>query len=410
MNREQNISQKKAWYIVLISSLMGCSISAAFPQFSMTVTALAQRTGLSEQFLLTSDTIKSAAIVAAMLCSGFLYKKFGAKINFIFALICTALPQFFIPYISSHVIVMVLKIMQGFSSVIFPVFLLIIMDAISERQAGLATAVFNGVFYSGGGVGGTLAGFFIAKYGWISSYFFLGIIEIVIGMIWLLTVKDGSKGSVLEDETLNTAKHTSSLQLLKKPVVWLLILAFISTTFVIQAITVDMPLFSQWLGYTETETGKITTAVTIGLLTSCLISGKISDVFALRMVNKARARILVMAAGPVIIIIASLILIFADLTSLGLFYFAAFLFSFGGSWGLGAFYSILPELFDDDTLPIVTGLAGGAGDLGMPAAPFLVGVIFGAKGLWHFGWAVCIVIAIISILACILLCMRKKAS
>ena len=172
------VSQKRAWYIVLISSLMGCSISSAFPQFSMTVTNVAQTTGLAESFLLTSDTVKSAAIVAAMLCSGFMYKKLGARITFIIALICTVLPQFLLPFVSSPAIFMFLKIMQGFASVIFPVFLLIIMDVISERQSGLATAIFNGIFYSGGGVGGTIAGFFIAKSGWISSYFALGIIAV----------------------------------------------------------------------------------------------------------------------------------------------------------------------------------------------------------------------------------------
>ena len=187
------ISQKKAWYIVLISSLMGCSISSAFPQFSMTVSSVAEKTGLSESFLLATDTLKSAAIVVAMLCSGFFYKKFGARITFIIALICMALPQFVIPYTSVPALLIFWKLVQGFSSVIFPVFLLIIMDVISERQAGLATAVFNGIFYSGGGVGGTLAGFFIAKSGWLSSYFALGIIALVIGLIWLFTVKDTTK-------------------------------------------------------------------------------------------------------------------------------------------------------------------------------------------------------------------------
>ena len=196
--------------------------------------------------------------------------------------------------------------------------------------------------------------------------------------------------------------------LLKMPVVWLLIIGFISTTFVIQAITVDMPLFSEWLGYNETETARVTTAVTFGLLASCLISGKISDMVAARMRNKSRARIIVMAVGPLIIILSSLMLITLDLSSLGLFSVTAFLFSFGGSWGLGTFYSILPEIFDDDTLPIVTGLSGGAGDMGMPAAPLLVGVIFGARGMWHMGWAVCIVIAILSLLACFVLLKTRK--
>lgn len=406
------ISQKKAWYIVLISSLMGCSISSAFPQFSMTVSSVAEKTGLSESFLLATDTLKSAAIVVAMLCSGFFYKKFGARITFIIALICMALPQFVIPYTSVPALLIFWKLVQGFSSVIFPVFLLIIMDVISERQAGLATAVFNGIFYSGGGVGGTLAGFFIAKSGWLSSYFALGIIALVIGLIWLFTVKDTTKDKASDAadvtaDNLNEEK-TSSLTLLKMPVVWLLILAFISTTFVIQAITVDLPLFSQWLGYNELESGKINTAVTIGLLAACLVSGQISDMVARRMSNKGRARILVMAVGPILIIVASLMLILLDLTSFGLFYATAFIFSFGGSWGLGTFYSILPEIFDEERLPIITGLAGGAGDMGMPLAPLLVGVVFGARGMWHLGWSVCIVISLLSILACFLLLGNKK--
>lgn len=404
---KEKISQKKAWYIVLISSLMGCSISAAFPQFSMTIANVSAQTGLSESFLLTSDTVKSAAIVLGMLCSGFMYKKLNTKVNFILALICTSLPQFVLPFISSPVLFMFFKVMQGFASFIFPVFLLIIMDVIAEKQAGLATAVFNGVFYSGGGVGGTIAGYFIAKSGWLSSFFAIGVIEIVIGLIWLFTVKDTTdKNAAAEEERLDD--KSSSLELLKMPVVWLLILAFVSTTFVIQAITVDFPLFSSWLGYSELESGKINTAVTFGLLAACLVSGKISDMLALRMNNKGRARIIALAVGPVLIIAASLMLIVLDLSSFSLFYATAFIFSFGGSWGLGTFYSILPEIFDEERLPIITGLAGGAGDAGMPLAPLLVGVVFGAKGMWHFGWSVCIVIAALSLLACFLLLGNKK--
>lgn len=403
-------SQKKAWYIVLVSALMGCGISSAFPQFSMTVTDMAQRTGLNEGFLLTGDTVKSAAIVAGMLCSGFMYKKLGAKRNLALSLVFTGLPQFVLPFVSSPALFMLLKIMQGFAALVFPVFLLIIMDVIAERHAGLATAVFNGMFYSGGGVGGTVAGFFISKYGWMSSYFAIGAIQLIIGIIWLLTVKDTTEKQPSETKpvSLDTQNQASSLILLKTPIVWLLIIGFISTTFVIQAITVDMPLFSAFLGYNESETATINTAVTIGLLAACLVSGKISDIVALRMLNKAKARILVMAIGPVIIILSSLMLILLDLTSIGLFYAAALLFSFGGSWGMGAFYAILPELFDENQLPIITGLAGGAGDMGMPAAPLLVGVIFGARGMWHLGWSVCIIIAVLSLVACILLLGNKR--
>ena len=49
-----------------------------------------------------------------------------------------------------------------------------------------------------------------------------------------------------------------------------------------------------------------------------------------------------------------------------------------------------------------------AGDMGMPAAPLLVGVIFGARGMWHLGWAVCIAIAALSLVACVLLLGNKR--
>lgn len=417
--KTSRFSQGYAWYITLISALMGCSISASFPQFSMTVSRVATQTGLSESFLLTTDTIKSATIVVAMLCSGYLYKRFGVKITFIISLVCTVLPQFVIPYTTSPILFVLWKAIQGFSSVIFPVFLLLIMDVINERKAGLATAIFNGIFYSGGGIGGTLAGIFIAKTGWLSSYYAIGIIELVIGILWLFTIKSptSSKSNNLEDDnsanlepdtlSANTERF-AALTLLRMPIVWLLIVAFISTTFVIQAITVDLPLFSEWLGYDDLSSGKINTAVTIGLLASCVVSGQISDMVTNRMTNKGRARILVMAIGPILIIIASLMLIILDLTNFSLFYFVAFLFSFGGSWGLGTFYSVLPEIFDENKLPIITGLAGGAGDMGMPLAPLFVGVVFGANGMWKCGWAVCIVIATLSMISCIILLMSKQ--
>ena len=417
--KTSRFSQGYAWYITLISALMGCSISASFPQFSMTVSRVATQTGLSESFLLTTDTIKSATIVVAMLCSGYLYKRFGVKIIFIISLVCTVLPQFVIPYTTSPILFVLWKAIQGFSSVIFPVFLLLIMDVINERKAGLATAIFNGIFYSGGGIGGTLAGIFIAKTGWLSSYYAIGIIELVIGILWLFTIKSptSSKSNNLEDDnsanlepdTLSAnPERFAALTLLRMPIVWLLIVAFISTTFVIQAITVDLPLFSEWLGYDDLSSGKINTAVTIGLLASCVVSGQISDMVTNRMTNKGRARILVMAIGPILIIIASLMLIILDLTNFSLFYFVAFLFSFGGSWGLGTFYSVLPEIFDENKLPIITGLAGGAGDMGMPLAPLFVGVVFGANGMWKCGWAVCIVIATLSMISCIILLMSKQ--
>jgi predicted MFS family arabinose efflux permease len=193
-------SQKRAWYIVFLSALIGCSLSATFPQFSMTVLEISKKTGLGEAFLLSGDTIKSATIVLAMLCSGFFYKKIGGWKTVLIGLLCIIVPQFLLPYTPSAFVFILFKALQGFSSIMFPVFLLTIMEAIKEEQSGIATAVFNGIFYSGGGIGGTIAGILTSRFGWLSSYFVIGTVELILGIIWLISIKPSSQKLMVEEK------------------------------------------------------------------------------------------------------------------------------------------------------------------------------------------------------------------
>ena len=187
------------------------------------------------------------------------------------------------------------------------------------------------------------------------------------------------------------------------PKVWLLIAAFFCTTWTIQAVTVDMPLFAYDTGFDELLTGKLLTGTTAGMVVACLISGKCSDFAAARAKNKAASRILVLMVGPLLIVASVAALKLLDVSDFMMLYVINFLFSFGGSWGLGSFYCILPEFFSGDKLAAVTGFAGGIGDAGMPLAPLVVGVIFGVRGMWDVGWMCCGVIAVISFIAAVAL-------
>ena len=53
-------------------------------------------------------------------------------------------------------------------------------------------------------------------------------------------------------------------------------------------------------------------------------------------------------------------------------------------------------------MPVATGIIGGCGDIGMVIAPAVVGVIFGAKGLWSIAWGICALIAVLSFSACLM--------
>ncbi len=401
-----NKSNKYGWYVAILSALVGCVLSAGFPQFSMTVGYLAEKMQVSQEILLTGDTVKSIAVVLAMWMSGICYKKLGLYKTIIVGTGVTIIPQFIYPYTNSLTVFFILKFVQGFTSIIFPVMMLTMMDWVEETQTGFVTAAFNGIFYGGAGIGATASGYIINKMGWVASYYAVGIALAVLTLVWVLTVKERphtAAESIQEDQVSEGGKGLSIPQLLKLPKVYCLILGFIPTTFAVQAISIDLPLYGSFLGYNEIQVGSIGTAVTIGMVISCLVSGKCADLFAARSESKGAARVGVMLAGCVLVVLSVAFLLTAASKSYTLLYIAVLLFSFGGSWGLGVFYSILPDVFDGDTLPVATGFIGGFGDMMMPIAPLVVGVLFGVKGFWTMGWGVCAALALIGVLACFIL-------
>jgi NNP family nitrate/nitrite transporter-like MFS transporter len=395
------------WYIVFLNALVGCAMAACFPQFSMTLGPLEAATKLPRALLLMSDTVKACGIVLAMLISGVVYKKFGARKVFIFSVIATALPQFVIPHISSGGLLLAIKFFQGLGSVIFPIFLVIILNWMDENHAGLSTAIFNGIFYGGGGIGGTLTGFIIAQGGgWQASYYVLAFIVLALALLWCFTVRE--RPAMEKPGKKGPEPRSREKALFADPRLWLLALGFFATTWSLQLITVDMAIYGEFLGFDEIAVGKVLTGVTIAMIASCLVSGRASDFFAGRTNRKARARLLVLLSGYSLILLALGFLIILDTSRFFVFYAVTFLFTFGAAWGLGVFYSILSELYDEEKVPLVTGITGGIGDAGMPLAPFVVGFVFGIRGLWNLGWAFSGAVTVLSMAAVVILLVYIK--
>lgn len=412
MESIQSISQSKTspkgWYIVFINAVMGCTMAAYFSQFSMTVTELSLKMNVPVETLLFSDTIKSFAIVVAMMISGMIYNWLGLKRTFMLSLTLLVVPQLMIPNASSTAMLFALKILQGLSAIIFPVFLIVIIDWTHKSQRGLATAVFNGIFYGGSGIGAMITGYAIARMGWHASYVVMAAISLTLGVVWLLSVDEhGQEPSSRNESNINMetkgAGNNGYKAIIRLPEIWLLITIFTAYTWVLQVISVDMPIFGEFLGYGPESIGRLMTATSVGIILSAVISGNLSDYMASKAKSKVIARVGVIAIGSVIIVLASMLLMVVDLQNFNKLYMIILLFSFGGAWGLGVFWSIVAEMFMGERLAIVTGFAGGIADLSMPIAPFIVGIIFGAKGLWSLGWGSCMVVGILSGLACVVL-------
>ena len=406
----QKKNNKYGWYIAILSALFGCILTAGYPQFSMTLDHLVERMQVSQDILLTGDTVKLAAVVLAMWLSNTCYRKLGLYKTILLGAAATIIPQFLFPFITSLPLFFVLKFSQGMSSIVFPIMMLLMMDWVEENQTGLVTAVFNGIFYGGGGIGATASSFVLSRWGWIGTYFALGIALAVVAAIWVLTVRERKAPAAAETEAPKE-QGLSIPQLLRLPKVYCLILGFIPTTFAVQAISSDLSLYGSFLAYSESQIGSLGTAATIGMVAACLVSGKCSDFFAGKAANRGAARVGVMLAGCALTVVSVVLLLGAASQGFAPFYAAVLLFSFGGSWGLGVFYSILPDVFDERSLSTATGFIGGFGDMMMPIAPTVVGVIFGVRGLWSLGWGACALLAVVGVLACVALIgiLKKEA-
>lgn len=407
----QKKNNKYGWYIAILSALFGCVLTAGYPQFSLTLDHLAEKMQVSQDILLTGDTVKLAGVVLAMWLSNACRQRLGLYKTILLGALATIIPQFLLPFNTSLPLFFVMKFAQGLSSLVFPIMMLLMMDWVEENQTGLVTAVFNGIFYGGGGIGATAASMVLGKWGWVGTYFALGIALGAVALVWVLTVRERGGAETEAAEAAPKEKGLSIPQLLRLPKVYCLILGFIPTTFVVQAISSDLSLYGGFLGYTESQIGSLGTAATIGMVAACLVSGRCSDFFAGRLRNRGAARVGVMLAGCALTVVTVAFLLVAASQSYGVFYAAVLLFSFAGSWGLGVFYSILPDAFDERTLSTATGFIGGFGDLMMPIAPTVVGVIFGVRGLWTLGWGSCAVLAVIGAAACLVLMgiLRKEA-
>lgn len=385
------------WYVVAINAVIGCVLSAGFPQSSMTAGYLAEAMGVSQEAVLVGDTVKTIGIVLSMMLSGAAYQKLGLKRSFLISMAAVVFPLAATPHVTSLAVLYALKFIQGLSSLVFPLFLVIIMDWIAERDRGLSTAIYTGVFYGGAGIGGTFSGFVIEKLGWQASFYALAALQAAVSLVWFLTVREKARQQAAAETASGGGAYRT---MLKRPLVWLLVISLIATTWSVQAISVDMSLFGSALGYGDLETGKLMSAITIGIIASCMVSGKLSDLLAARSRSKAAARIAALAVGCIVIVVSVAALLLADLSRFGVFYGLVLFFSFGAAWGLGSFYCILPELFDEETVPVATGFIGGCGDVGMTLGPVGVGILCGVRGYWGLGWSLCAVIALASLGSC----------
>lgn len=393
------------WLLVVCYSLLGIFCPAAVTQFSMVVGELAEALGVETQTVLLADTCRAVCLVIAMFLSSWAYLRLGLRGTIGLGLLFQALPQFLIPLavdLESLPVFFACKAAQGLNAMAFPLYISTITMWIDRRYAALSTAIFNGSFAAGSGVGAWVAGLLVPALGWRASFYAIGVMVAVLAVPVLLFTRD--KPPAPAQETTTPVRQSGGYgSILRQPVTWLLVLALLANTWVTQAITVDMSVYASSIGYSYGETGSLMLVISVITVVSSILAGGVSDFLADRTVRKVRSRSLVMGAGYVLSAVGAALLPFAAPAGYLPLLLSSCAMMFGASWAAGVFWALPSQLYRPEDNVAGTAFCSGASNIPNPIAPMVVGVMLGTQGYWTAAWMTCAAASAISLLASILL-------
>lgn len=389
------------WILVVSYSLLGVGFPAAVTQFSMAVPDMARQLGVSRQTVLLADSLRAVCLVCALFLSGYAYRRLGLRKTMVLGLVFQIAPQFLLPAAvegRSLVLFFMFKGTQGLNAVGFPLYIVALTMWTKSRYTALNAAIFNGSFVAGSGIGAWLSGYLIPRYGWRTSFYAVGAFCLVFAVPAILLTRDREGERPLENASGGSRKGVYG-SIIRRPVTWLLVGALLANTWVSQAVTVDMSVYAESMGYTYSETGKLMLLISVITVLSSILAGGISDYAASRAGDRIQTRCRILILGYILSMASSFALPFwAELGFLPLA-LASCTMMFGVSWAAGVFWALPKEIYSGGEQVAGTAFCSGASNIPNPIAPMVVGVLLGTNGFWGAGWFTCGFVSLISALS-----------
>jgi MFS family permease len=399
----KNITKSAAypWLLVLFYSLLGMTCPAAVTQYSMVANNISADFGGASQLILLADSVRAVVLVLAMFLSGIFYKKIGLRRTILLGVIFQSGSQLLVPFaiaLKSIPLLFVFKCMQGLNAIAFPLYISAITMWISDRYKGLATAIFNGAFIAGGGVGSFITSRIMLHFDYKASFFVLSGLCILFAIPSLLLTRDKNTAPVCRKQTAFGEYHA----ILSRSVTWLLVLSLVANTWVSQAVNVDMSVYAQDIGFDYGLTGNLMLLISAITVVASILAGGVSDRIAEKLKSPVKSRCHIMALGYLLSVVSAALLPSGQ-DSFSATAVLASLMMFGVSWSAGVFWAIPSELFSDAENVVVTSFCSSASNVPNPIAPTVVGVLLGSCGLWNIGWYTCAAASLLSMLASVLI-------
>jgi MFS family permease len=404
------------WLLVVLLSLMGICFPAAVTQFSMVTNELAGVMDVPRQTVLLADTMRAVCLVTGMFLSSAIYSKLGLRRTILLGVFFQVGSQFLVPVaVTLHNLPLffAFKAMQGLNAIAFPLYLAVITQWITPSASGLATAIFNGSFSAGAGVGAWVVGKIVPAFGWRASFYIVGCMCLVTAIPVLLVVRENpafhklAEGGAAQDKPTGRVGYAD---ILRKPVTWMLVITLVANTWVTQAVTVDLSVYAQEIGYSYGQAGNLMLCISVITVVSSILGGAVSDYFASKSPRPLRARSIVLLSGYVLSAVAAVALPATAGRGIAALSLSSCAMMFGASWSAGVFWALPGMVYSPRELVSATSFCSGASNVPNPIAPAVVGVLLGTSGHWTAGWFTCGAASVLSVVAALYIASLKTVS
>ncbi|GGB60120.1 MFS transporter [Virgibacillus dakarensis] len=179
--RTYTIKDSYFWKITVSLALASFFVFASMYAVQPLLPVFVDAFGVSVSTSSLSLSLTIIGLIVGLIVLGFLSDRSGRTIFIKFSLIGSVIPFFLIPLTHSFILLLFLRLLQGFALAGLPAASLAYLnEEIDKRSVGVATALYISSNALGGMVGRVLTGFITDHYSWETAFYFLAVAGLVI--------------------------------------------------------------------------------------------------------------------------------------------------------------------------------------------------------------------------------------
>ncbi|MFC1871314.1 nitrate/nitrite transporter [Chloroflexota bacterium] len=270
------------WYVLILGAL-ACALAVLMPEMCMPVLfkEISDEMGLSLVQVGAIWGMVPLGSIIFLLVGGVLCDRFGVKRTVTMACLLGGIAGAMRGLSNGFVSLVVLSCVFGIITSIIPLAVTKANQVLfTNRQMGLA----NGVIRAGAGIGAAIGSMISASVlspwlgGWRNVLFFYGAIAVLIGIIWLLTVKETRREETKDSQSTVPFREGIS-HVLSIKAIWLLGFTLFAYAGGVQGIAGYLPLYLRESGWQPIQADGVFTvynlAATAGVIPLALLSDRL---------------------------------------------------------------------------------------------------------------------------------------